>query len=203
LASPKQAKRVTEVIDLTRDDGNHTEVSYLRYTQTAQHRVTLTSTLLNRPHPGRLTKSLYPPPSSPPKSPAHTADGLLTSSTAATPGKKKHPFINIPRWSPLHRRLQQRSDKLLDNLSVDVLHTGTDSSRSSSTKLGPTLKNFKAFITKQPENSPEIPETSIKRMWGEEDDHSDGNTPSHACGRWSTATDRTQVRSITERVPKL
>jgi hypothetical protein len=43
LASLKQAKRVTEVINLTRDDdgdsegddGNHTEVSWLRCTRTA------------------------------------------------------------------------------------------------------------------------------------------------------------------------
>jgi hypothetical protein len=48
LASPK---RVIEAINLTYDDdgdseggdGNHTEVSWLRYTRTAQHRVTLTS----------------------------------------------------------------------------------------------------------------------------------------------------------------
>jgi hypothetical protein len=51
LASPK---RVIEVIDLTcdddgdseGDDGSHTEVSCLRYTRTARHRVTLTSTPL-------------------------------------------------------------------------------------------------------------------------------------------------------------
>jgi hypothetical protein len=51
LASPK---RVIEVIDLTCDHdgdsegdyGNHTEVNWLRYTRTAQHRVTLTSSSL-------------------------------------------------------------------------------------------------------------------------------------------------------------
>ena len=49
LASPR---RVTEVIDLTCDDdgdseddnGNHIEVSCLKYTRTARHRVTLIST---------------------------------------------------------------------------------------------------------------------------------------------------------------
>ena len=65
LDSPKQ---VTEVIDLTRDndgdsegdDDNITEVSWLRYTRTAQYRVTLTSTLLDRPHPGRSPTSFTP-----------------------------------------------------------------------------------------------------------------------------------------------
>jgi hypothetical protein len=66
LASPKRA---IEVIDLTcgddgdseGDNGNHTEVSCLRYTRTARHRVTLISTALNRPLPGRPTNSLLPP----------------------------------------------------------------------------------------------------------------------------------------------
>jgi hypothetical protein len=57
LASPRPA---IEVVDLTGDDdgdsegddGNHTEVSCLRYTRTARHRVTLTSTPLDRPLPG-------------------------------------------------------------------------------------------------------------------------------------------------------
>jgi hypothetical protein len=52
-------KRVIKVIDLTRDDDgdnegdddNHTEVSWLRYTRTAGHRVMLISTLLDRPLP--------------------------------------------------------------------------------------------------------------------------------------------------------
>jgi hypothetical protein len=65
LGSPKQ---VIEMIDLTcdgegdseGDDGNHTEVSWLRYARTAQHRVTLTSTLLNRPYPGRRPTLFYP-----------------------------------------------------------------------------------------------------------------------------------------------
>jgi hypothetical protein len=53
---------------------------------------------------------------------AYTADGLTTSCTAATPGKKKHAWINVPKWSLLHRQLQQRSDKPFDNLTVDALH---------------------------------------------------------------------------------
>jgi hypothetical protein len=81
--------------------------------------VTLTSTPLDRSLPGSLP--FTPPPSSLPNSLAHTADDLVMSSTAATPGKKKHPRVNVPRWSPLYRKLQQRSDKPLDNLSVDVL----------------------------------------------------------------------------------
>jgi hypothetical protein len=47
-------------------------------------------------------------------------------------------------------------------------------------------KDFGAFITKRPENSPEIPETliiALEKRRGEEDDRSeDGNTPSHAYG---------------------
>jgi hypothetical protein len=127
LASPR---RVIEMIDLTCDDdgdvegdsGSHTEVSWLRYTPTARHRVTLTPTLLNRPFPGRRPTSFPPPPPSLPNSSAHTADGLTTSSTTATPGKKKHPWVNVPRWSPLYRKLQQRSDKPLNNPSVNALH---------------------------------------------------------------------------------
>jgi hypothetical protein len=41
----------------------------------------------------------------------------------------------------------------------------------------------------------EIPETliiTLEKMRREEDDHSkDGNTPSHAYGHWSTATNKT------------
>jgi hypothetical protein len=82
----------------------------------------------------------------------------------------------------LYRKLQQRSDKPLDDPSVDALHTSTDSSRSPSTELEPAPEDSKAFITKRPENSPEIPETPIialEKMRREEDDRSeDGNTPS-------------------------
>jgi hypothetical protein len=95
----------------------------------------------------------------------------------------------------LYRRLQQRSDKPLNNPSVDALHTGTDSSRSPATELEPAPKDSRAFVTKRPENSPKIPETPIialEKMRREEDDHSeDDNTPSYAYGRWSTATNRT------------
>jgi hypothetical protein len=100
------------------------------------------------------------------KSPAYTADDLATSSTAATPGSKKSPWVNVPPWSPLHRRLEQRSDKPLDNLTVDALHPGTDSSRSPSTELEPAPKDSEAPVTER----------------HEEDDHGDdGNTPSHLC----------------------
>jgi hypothetical protein len=160
LASPK---RVTEVINLTcdddgdsGDDGNHIEVSCLRYTQTARHRVRLTSTPVDRPLLGHQPTPFTPPPSSLPDLLAHTADDLITSSIAVTPGKKKR-----PRWSPLCRKLQQRSDKPLNDLSVDALHTGTNSSRSSSTELGSASKDSRAFVTKQSENFPEIPETPI------------------------------------------
>jgi hypothetical protein len=38
----------------------------------------------------------------------------------------KYPWKNVPPWSPLHRKLQQRSDKSLDNPSIDALHIRTD-----------------------------------------------------------------------------
>jgi hypothetical protein len=94
--------------------------------------------------------------------------------------------------SGLHCILQQRSNKPLDNPSVDVLHTSTDSSRSPSTKLEPAPRDSRDFITKRPENSPEIPETpvtALEKMRREKDEN--GNTPSHAYGRWSTAANRT------------
>jgi hypothetical protein len=79
----------------------------------------------------------------------------------------------------LYRKLQQRSDKPLDDPSVDALHTGTDSFRSPSTELEPAPKDSTAFVTERPENSPEIPETpeiTLEKMRREGDDHSeDGN----------------------------
>jgi hypothetical protein len=95
----------------------------------------------------------------------------------------------------LYRKLQQRSDKPLDDLSVDALHTGMDSSRSASTELEPAPKDSRAFVIKRPENSPEVPETltiALEKMRREEDDHSEnGNTSFHAYGHWSTAANRT------------
>jgi hypothetical protein len=45
---------------------------------------------------------------------------------------------------------------------------------------------------------PEMPEIALEKLQREEDNHSeDGNAPSHLCRRWSTATDRTQMRSNT------
>jgi hypothetical protein len=92
----------------------------------------------------------------------------------------------------LYGKLQQRSDKPLDDVSVDALHTGTDGSRSFSTELEPAPKDSRAFVTERPENSPEIPETptvALEEM--RRGDSEDGNTPSHAYGHWSTATNRT------------
>jgi hypothetical protein len=102
--------------------------------------------------------------------------------------------VNVPPWSPLHRRLQQHSDKPLDNLTVDALHPGTDNSRSPSTELEPTPKDSEAPVTERLESSLEIPETpaALEMMRHEEDDHGDdGNTPSYLCEGWSIATDRT------------
>jgi len=92
--------------------------------------------------------------------------------------------VNIPLWSPLHRRLQQRSDKPLNNLTVDALHPGTDSSRSPSTELEPAPKDSEAPVIERLESSLEIPETpaALEMMRHEEDDHGDdGNTLSHLC----------------------
>ena len=92
--------------------------------------------------------------------------------------------MNIPLWSPLHRRLQQRSDKPLNNLTVDALHPGTDSSRSPSTELEPAPKDSEAPVIERLESSLEIPETpaALEMMRHEEDDHGDdGNTLSHLC----------------------
>jgi len=50
------------------------------------------SILLDRPHPGRWPKLRLPSPPSLPKSPTHTADDFTTSSTAVTPGGKRHPL---------------------------------------------------------------------------------------------------------------
>jgi hypothetical protein len=75
------------------------------------------------------------------------------------------------------------------------VHTGTDNSRSPSIEFEPAPKDSRAFVPKRLENSSEIPETPIialKKMRREEGDHSeDGNTPSHAYGHWSTATNGT------------
>jgi hypothetical protein len=114
----------------------------------------------------------------------------------ATPGKKKRLWINVPPWSPLHRRLQQCSDKPLNDLTVDALHPSTDSSRSPSTELEPAPKDSEAPVTERLESSLEILETpaaaALEMMRHEEDDHGDdGNTRSHLCEGWSTATDRT------------
>jgi len=139
-------RRPKQVIDLTGDDDGDSEGDDGSYTETIS---------------GSPTNSLSPPPSSLPNSLAHTADDLITLSTAATPGKKKHSWINVPRWSSLYRKLQQRSDRPLDDPSVDTLHNGTDSSRSPSTELEPAPKDSRALVTDRPENSPEIPETPV------------------------------------------
>jgi hypothetical protein len=82
------------------------------------------------------------------------------------------------------RRLQQRSDKPLDNLTFDALHAGTDSSRSPSIELEPAPKDSEAPVIERLKSSLEIPETpaALEMMRHEEDDHGDdGNTPSHLC----------------------
>jgi hypothetical protein len=92
--------------------------------------------------------------------------------------------VNVPPWSLLHRRLQQRSDKPLNNLTVDALHPGTDSSRSPSTELESAPKDSEAPVTERLESSLEIPKTSaaLEMIRHEEDDYGDdGNTPSYLC----------------------
>jgi hypothetical protein len=87
-------------------------------------------------------------------------------------------------FSGPHCILQQRSNKPLNSLSVNALHASTDSFRSASTELEPAPRDSRDFITKRPENSPEIPETpviALGKLRREKGDHSeDGNTPSHA-----------------------
>jgi hypothetical protein len=65
-----------------------------------------------------------------------------------------------------------------------MLHVDTNSSRSPSTRLGLVPKDSRAFVTKQPGASPEIPETPIialEKMLCEEDHHSEeGNKSSYA-----------------------
>ena len=89
LAPPKQ---VIKVVDLTRDDdgdsegddGNHTEVSWLRYARTAQHRVTLTSPLTDR---FRVADQL-PLPST-----------VLSAKLTGTHGRRPHNVIyGGPTW---------------------------------------------------------------------------------------------------------
>jgi hypothetical protein len=91
--------------------------------------------------------------------------------------------IPLP-WSKLYHKLQQHSDKPLNNPSVDGPHPGTDSPRSLSTEIEAAPKHSRPFATGQFESSLEIPETSVailERMWHEEDDPSnDGNTHPHA-----------------------
>jgi hypothetical protein len=89
LAPPKQ---VIEVVNLTRDDdgdsegddGNHTEVSYLRYARTAQHRVTLTSPLADR---FRAAGQLPLPPT------------VLSTKPTGAHGRRPHNVIDSgPTW---------------------------------------------------------------------------------------------------------
>ena len=63
LASPKRVINLTydDNSDSEEDDGNHIEINWLRYTRTAQHRVTLNFTLLNRRLPGRRPTPFTPP----------------------------------------------------------------------------------------------------------------------------------------------
>jgi hypothetical protein len=89
LAPPKQ---VIKVVDLTRnddgdsegDDGNHTEVSWLRYARTAQHHVRLTSPLTDR---FRVADQLPLPPT------------VLSAKLTGTHGRRPHNVIyGGPTW---------------------------------------------------------------------------------------------------------
>jgi hypothetical protein len=128
------------------------------------------------------TDSVPLSPSSLPKSPTHTADDLTASSTAATPGRREHPRVNPPPWSKLYHKLQEHSDKPLDNLTVDTPHASLTSPPS---ELKPAPKDSGPPVTERLESSLEIPETpavALEMMRCEEDDHGDnGNTPSHLC----------------------
>jgi hypothetical protein len=104
LSSPSRIrtppKPLKQVADLNRDDdgdseggdGDHTEVSWLRTIRTAQHRVRLIPSFLIDRIQVADPNSVSPSPPSLPKSPIHTADDFTTSSTAVTPGGKRHPL---------------------------------------------------------------------------------------------------------------
>jgi hypothetical protein len=79
------------------------------------------------------------------------ADDLTTSSTAATPGRKKSPSVNVPEWS-LYPKFEGHSDKLLDNLTSDALHASTDCSRSPLTELEPAPKDSETPVTERLES---------------------------------------------------
>jgi hypothetical protein len=103
-------------------------------------------------------------------SPSHRADA------PTTPGGKKYPWKNVPSWSPLHRKLQQYSNKPFNNLTGNTLHADTDSVRSPSTEFEPAPKDSMALITQRLEGSPEIPETpvvALENLRREEGDYSD------------------------------
>jgi hypothetical protein len=105
-----------------------------------------------------------------------------TTPTAATPGGKKYPWKNVPPWSPLHRKLRQRSTAPRQSPTVDALYAGPDSLAGSSTELESPSKDSTALIAERPNLSPEIPETppaALKDVRREKDNHGeDGDTPS-------------------------
>ncbi|KAF7502726.1 hypothetical protein GJ744_005234 [Endocarpon pusillum] len=73
-----------------------------------------------------------------------------TTRTATTPGGKKHPWKNVPSWSPLRRNYQEHSTTSLHDLTANALHVNTDDLGTSSTegfqrhqhKQPGTLKHF-------------------------------------------------------------
>jgi hypothetical protein len=97
----------------------------------------------------------------------------------AIPGRKKDPWVNVPEWAS-YPKSRRRSNKRLDDPTVDTLHAGTDSPGSPS--FGAATKDAGAPVAEGFESSPEIaetPEIACGRIRYEEGDHSDdGNTPS-------------------------
>jgi len=83
---------------------------------------------------------------------------------------------NVPKWSPLYRKLQQRSTTPLRNSTPDTLHASSDSLWPTLTGLEPPPKEYGVLAAKPFEISPEIPGTpaaAFENIRREQDDHSD------------------------------
>src|SRR2546430_15345874 len=96
----------------------------------------------------------------------------------ATPAGKKYPWKNVPPWSPLYHKLQQRSTTHLHSLTVDTLHASLASLSPNLPSSSLDLKRPRVPATERSEKSPEIPETpavSLENVRRVEEDHSDNS----------------------------
>src|SRR5277367_6019446 len=109
-------------------------------------------------------------------------------------GREEITFQESTPWSPYIPKLHRSPIEPLSEPPSCARRADTDNAEPILTTSESAPRDSRAFVIEQPKNSPEIPETLTVALENvrHEDDHSeDGNTPSHACGRWSTATDRT------------